>query len=77
VASQTDLTEFNVNWEYDGATLIRSLPDTRQSLLIANGQADPIQYDANGNATKSGNRQIAWTAFDKPQRMVKHHHLSR
>ncbi len=68
LGNTADLTQFNVNWEYNGQEFIRSLPDTRQSLLEQNGQ-DTIQYDANGNATQSGNRSIAWTAFDKPQRM--------
>lgn len=64
-----DLTKFNVNWEYDGQEYIRSLPTARQSLLESAGQPAPFEYDANGNATKSGNRSIVWTAFDKPQRM--------
>lgn len=69
-AASADLTKFNVNWEYDGQEYIRSLPTARQSLLETEGQPAPFEYDANGNATKSGNRSIAWTAFDKPQRMA-------
>jgi len=68
--ANTDLAKFNINWEYNGQNAVRSLPSVRNALLEVSGQADPIQYDVNGNATQSGTRSIAWTPFDKPQRMA-------
>lgn len=38
---------------------------------VVNFDGQTYQYDANGNATKAGNRTIEYSVFDKPTRIVK------
>ncbi len=53
--------KFDVNWEFDGQAVIKQLPSTNNLTF---------EYDQNGSVTKSNNREISWTAFDKPERML-------
>lgn len=63
-----DVSQFEVNWEWNGQDEIKEVPS------YAAGQAAPyagvFDYDANGSATKIGNRNVYWTAFDKPYQML-------
>ena len=54
------LSHFEVNWEWDGQSVLKSMPSIH-------GQT--FTYDGNGNITQSGDRYVWWTAFDKPYRV--------
>ncbi|GAA6139447.1 hypothetical protein NBRC116583_31940 [Arenicella sp. 4NH20-0111] len=60
-AGAASLAQFQVNWEFDSQSLVRSLPSAGTMTYV---------YDANGSVTQTGNREINWTAFDKPERML-------
>ena len=46
-------------------------PNRPQTLLSAGNAHTGYQYDANGSMTAGGGRQIAWSSFNKPTRMLK------
>ena len=46
-------------------------PNRPQTLLSAGNTHTGYQYDANGSMTAGGGRQIAWSSFNKPTRMLK------
>jgi len=55
------LAKFQVDWEWEGETITQAQPAIHDVTY---------QYDANGNITSQGNRNVTWTAFDKPESMV-------
>jgi len=73
-ASTPDLSQFAVDWEFDGQDFIRSLPNTNNLTFDYddNGSvtANGASRDASGRVTNA-TRSIDWTSFDKPSRMLK------
>ena len=64
ITYKSDIGDYNYNSVY------RSLPHTPQ--YISNGSNNQsYQYDANGNMIQSGDKQIAWTSFNKPKTFSK------
>lgn len=61
ITNGPDLNEFKVNWEWDGAAELSERTNVHNV---------DFTYDANGNATQLGDRNLHWTAFDKPYLMT-------
>ena len=63
-----DWSHFQVNWEWDGEAELKNLPNYQTN------QTSPydgvFKYDANGSVEEIGNRNVYWTAFDKPYLMI-------
>lgn len=68
LAPPPNLNHFLVNWEWDSESELSALPNYQTN------QSSPydgvFKYDQNGSVTEIGNRNIYWTAFDKPYMMT-------
>jgi len=58
------LDHFKVQWQRVGQVRTQQPPAVHNTLF---------KYDANGNIERSGDRTVAWTAFNKPKRIQRNH----
>jgi len=64
----TNLPQFEVNWEWNGQDEIKAVPSYTGT--EPQPYAGTFKYDGNGSVTQIGNRNVYWTAFDKPYQML-------
>ena len=62
---------FDVSWAWQADSMPHPDPGFDSGLYSSGPGNHVFTYDANGNMIQNGQRNISWTAFDKPRRLVR------